>query len=219
MGHIGGFKVIGELGDKISRLEALYNRRKGQKEQLESSLDKYTERLNEVLKKRGLYENTRKLLEMAAEYARQQAKGDIEYVVTQALQYVFESDLEFKIELEDNASGPQAEFYVESRYGGEQLVRTRPQDARGGGVVDVISLALRIAMMQGRGVIILDEPAKQVSEEFAPNVANFLKYLADQGDFQVLMVSHNQHLAQAAGKSYVVSIKDGISRLSEVSSS
>ncbi|MDI6601614.1 MAG: ATP-binding protein [Thermoanaerobacteraceae bacterium] len=208
-----------ELGEKISELEAIYNRRKGQKEQLENSLNRNIERLNDVVKKRELYENVRKLLEMAAEYARDQAKGDMEYMVTQALQYVFENDLEFKIELEDNASGPQAEFYVESRYGGEQLVKTRPQDARGGGVVDVISLALRIAMMQGRGVLILDEPAKQVSEEFAPNVANFLRYLTNQGDFQVVMVSHNQHLAQAAGKSYIVSIKDGISRVSEVSSS
>lgn len=208
-----------ELGQSISRLEGIYNRRKGQKDQLEHTLKKDMESLDDIIKTKELYENVKKLLEMTAQYAREQAKGDMEYMVTQALQYVFESDLKFVIELEDNASGPQAEFYVESRYGGQELVKTRPQDARGGGVVDVISLALRIAMMQGRGVLILDEPAKQVSEEFAPNVANFLRYLTDQGDFQVIMVSHNQHLAQAAGKSYIVSIKDGISRVSEVSSS
>lgn len=208
-----------QLEHGISKLEALYNRRKGRKDQLEDTLKSDMECLDNILKTKDLYENVKKLLEMAAQYAREQAKEDMEYMVTQALQYVFEGDLEFKIEMEDNAIGPQAEFYVESKYGGQQLVKTRPQDARGGGVVDVISLALRVAMMQGRGVLILDEPAKQVSEEFAPNVANFLRYLTDQGDFQVIMVSHNRHLAQAAGKSYIVSIKEGVSMLSEVSSS
>ncbi len=207
-----------DLGRSISALEGIYNRRRGQKDQLEDTLKKDTDSLNDIVKTKELQENVKQLLEMAAEYAREQAKGDMEYIVTQALQYVFENDLKFIIELEDNASGPQAEFYVESKYGGQESVKTRPQDARGGGVVDVISLALRIAMMQGHGVLILDEPAKQVSEEFAPNVANFLSYLTGQGDFQVIMVSHNQHLAQAAGKSYMVSINSGISRVSEVPS-
>lgn len=210
---------IEQLGQGISKLETMYNRRKGRKDQLEDTLKKDMESLDNILKTKELYENVKKLLEMTAQYAREQAKEDMEYMVTQALQYVFESDLKFIIEIEDNAAGPQAEFYVESKYGGQQLVKTRPQDARGGGVVDVISLALRVAMMQGRGVLILDEPAKQVSEEFAPNVANFLRYLTDQGDFQVIMVSHNRHLAQAAGKSYTVSIKEGVSVVSVVSSS
>ncbi len=205
-----------ELGQTISRLEQIYYRRKGQRDQLEGTLKQDKESLKKIVGKKELLAEVKKLLEMTAQYAREQTKGDMEYQVTQALQYVFENDLRFVIELEDYASGPQAEFYVESKYGGQELVKTRPQDARGGGVVDVISLALRIAMMQGHGVLILDEPAKQVSEEFAPNVANFLSYLTGQGDFQVIMVSHNQHLAQAAGKSYMVSIDHGISKVSEV---
>jgi DNA repair exonuclease SbcCD ATPase subunit len=100
-------------------------------------------------------------------------------------------------------------------------VETAPQDARGGGVVDVISLALRLALLEAfrppvGGPVILDEPAKHVSEEFAPQVAQFLKSFSQSLGRQVIMVSHNQHLADSADVAYLVEMAQGRSSVRRI---
>ena len=158
---------------------------------------------------------------MTSEHAREQARQTIESMVTRALQYVFGADLEFKIRIEESRGRPEAEFYVASTYGGEDVVENRPQDARGGGVVDVISLALRLVLLQStrpllEGPLLLDEPAKHVSDEFAFNVAEFLRELAQVFDRQVIMVTHNHQLAGVADNAFRVEMGEGKSRVNQV---
>ena len=131
------------------------------------------------------------------------------------MQFVFGPNLEFAIELSELRGKTSAEFYVISIYGDERI-KTKPQDARGGGVVDVISLALRIAVIQStdmykEGPLILDEPAKHVSSEYIGNVAQFLKQISDIFNRQVIMVTHNQHLSEIADLAYKIELKDGVS--------
>ncbi|MBC7106618.1 MAG: ATP-binding protein, partial [Firmicutes bacterium] len=105
------------------------------------------------------------------------------------------------------------EFYVASDYGGREVVN-RPQDARGGGVVDVISLALRVALLQTvrpplPGPLMLDEPGKHVSEEYARSLALFLKSVSEMFGRQIVLVTHNQHLAEVGDRAFVVEMRDG----------
>jgi len=58
-------------------------------------------------------------------------------LVTHCLQYIFDSNIEFKIEINEVRGRPEAEFYVVSNFGGTQI-KTKPQEARGGGVIDII---------------------------------------------------------------------------------
>lgn len=82
--------------------------------------------------------------------------------------------------------------------------------------MDIISLAIRIAMMQIHdpkidGPLILDEPAKHVSDEYIVNVADFIKQISTTFKRQIIMVTHNNHLLQSADACYKVTINDGIS--------
>jgi DNA repair ATPase RecN len=167
------------------------------------------------------WEQVRILLNQAAEQAREQAKKQIEMVVTNALQSIFSADLRFSIEMAESRGRVEAEFYVTSTYGGAEQVRNRPQEARGGGVVDVISLALRIVLMEltspkFAGPIILDEPAKHVSDEFSLHVAEFLRSVSESFGRQVLMVTHNEALAESANMAYRIEIKEGRSVVKRV---
>jgi len=67
-----------------------------------------------------------------SEYAREQSRVQIESLVTHCLQYIFDSNIEFKIEINEVRGRPEAEFYVVSNFGGTQI-KTKPQEARGGG--------------------------------------------------------------------------------------
>ncbi|ADC51951.1 chromosomal segregation ATPase [Alkalihalophilus pseudofirmus OF4] len=163
------------------------------------------------------YEKARLLLQQSAEYAREQAKQQMETLVTNALQYVFGPLFSFQIEIEEQGNKAVAEFYVVSDYEGIK-VKTKPQDARGGGVVDIVTLALRVALMETiqpkvEGPLLLDEPGKHVSGEYVYYLYEFLKSLSTMFGRQIIMITHNQHLAESGDLAYQVSIQDGISEV------
>ncbi len=191
---------LSALKQSLDRVKAVYHRQRGEERMLLQEKETREKRLAEVKDSAECLERVRLLLQEAASHAREQGRRQVEFMVTQALQFVFGGDLDFKVVVEEKRDRPEAEFYVCSSYGGDLRVETAPQDARGGGVVDVISLALRLALLQAfrppvGGPVILDEPAKHVSEEFSPQVAQFLKSFSQSLGRQVIMVSHNQHLA------------------------
>nr|WP_078395397.1 ATPase [Shouchella patagoniensis] len=169
------------------------------------------------------YEKARILLQQSAEYARKQAKQQMETLVTNALQYVFGPLISFEIELEEHGSRAVAEMFVVSDYEGVK-VKTKPQDSRGGGVVDIVTLALRVALMETTqprqaGPLLLDEPGKHVSGEYTHYLYEFLKSLATMFGRQIVMITHNQHLTESGDKAFMVTIRDGLSELQELTSS
>jgi DNA repair exonuclease SbcCD ATPase subunit len=211
----------GALKQSLDRVKAVYHRQRGEELKLLQEKETREKRLAEVRDSAECLERVRLLLQEAASHAREQGRRQVEFMVTQALQFVFGGDLDFKVVIEEKRDRPEAEFYVCSNYGGDLRVETAPQDARGGGVVDVISLALRLALLQAfrppvGGPVILDEPAKHVSEEFSPQVAQFLKSFSQGLGRQVIMVSHNQHLADSADVAYLVEMSQGRSSVRRV---
>jgi DNA repair exonuclease SbcCD ATPase subunit len=212
---------LGALKQSLDRVKAVYHWQRGEESRLLQEKETREKRLAEVRDSAECLERVRLLLQEAASHAREQGRRQVEFMVTQALQFVFGGDLDFKVVIEEKRDRPEAEFYVCSNYGGDLRVETAPQDARGGGVVDVISLALRLALLQAfrppvGGPVILDEPAKHVSEEFSPQVAQFLKSFSQGLGRQVIMVSHNQHLADSADVAYLVEMSQGRSSVRRV---
>ena len=214
-------KLIDSLTESIEEKEADYQKRQGRKEQL---LEDRLEKKQELTKVKAEIEELEKvnlLLQQTAEYAREQARQQMEYLVTKALQIVFGDKFRFEIELTQSRNRPSAEFYVISEQGGKEIKNT-PQDSRGGGVVDVVSLGLRVAILETLqrpkigGPLVLDEPAKHVSEEYLLNVTKFLKMINDRFERQVIIVSHQESLTETADKGFQLSLKEGKSRVSDL---
>jgi DNA repair exonuclease SbcCD ATPase subunit len=212
---------LDSLKYSLDRAKAVYNRQRGEQHTLLIEQKALRQRLAKIGVEAERLEKVRLLLIEASKHAREQGRRQVEFLVTQALQFVFGEDMEFKVVIEDKRDRPEAEFYVCSTYGGNIRVETTPEDARGGGVVDVLSLALRLAMLYAfrppvGGPVILDEPGKHISEEFSPHVASFLKSFSQSLDRQIIMVSHNQHLAESADTAYLVEMHQGISSMRRI---
>lgn len=206
------------LKSRLEKIKIHFFNEKGKQEQLLLQKSELSEELQKILDSIDILEKVRILLQKVSEYAREQSRERIETLVTNCLQFIFNSNIEFKIEIEEVRGRPEAEFYVASNLENE-IVKTKPQEARGGGVVDIISLAIRIAMIQCssfdiKGPIILDEPAKHVSDEYITQVAEFLKQVSVMFDRQVIMVTHNKHLSEVADKWYKVEMTNGVSFVS-----
>lgn len=192
-------EYIGQEAVRKSLAEELAEKR----EQL-AAMKHYEETLQQVSR----------LFLMAAEYARANAKATMEKIVTTGLRGVFPGDLSFEIELDNREDRPEASFLVASTYGGTLEVKNEPRDARGGGIVDIISLALRVAMLETSepeilGPLVLDEPAKHVSEEYMPGVGEFLRRIYEAFERQIIMVTHNQELAAMGDCCYVLRMHSG----------
>ncbi|NLZ51787.1 MAG: ATPase [Thermoanaerobacteraceae bacterium] len=212
-------KSINNIEKYTQQLMVEYAMKRSVKEKLEKNLAAKQNELERVANLIDTLEQVRLLLQRASEYAREQIKQQIEMLVTHCLQFVFGPNLEFEIELNEVRGKTSADFYVISIYD-DIKIKTKPQDARGGGIVDVISLALRIAVIQStdiykEGPLILDEPAKHVSNEYINNVSQFLKQISDVFHRQIIMVTHNQYLSEIADLAYKVELKNGNSEVTE----
>lgn len=188
--------------------------RKGQLKVIEKDLAEKIKEKNELAEKIELYQQVNLVFQSAAEFAREQSKTSMERLVTNALDIVFPGDLTFNIEMQEKGNKTDAELYVSSTYGGEHIVKSEPQESRGGGIVDIISLALRVALLETStpkltGTLILDEPAKHVSQEYSQNVAEFLNMVVNSFQRQIIMVTHNNYLSDTGNKTFEVKIDQG----------
>lgn len=208
-----------DLEGEIERYKIFVARERGKCDKLEDRFQENETRILELDGQLELLEKVNILFQKTSEYARSQAKVQIETLVTKCLQFVFEEDIKFEIEIEELRGRPSAKFFVVTKME-DMEVRLEPEYSKGGGVVDVVSLALRIAFLETHkpkilGPLILDEPAKHVSGEYIYNVSDFLKQNSDLFNRQIIMVTHDNFLAAIGNTSYTVKIEDGISYVTE----
>lgn len=143
-------------------------------------------------------EQALQVLQKLSSRQRQVAKLRLEELGTQALQFSLGKNYRMEIEVEEVRKRPQAYLTVINEATG---IKTEPLDDNGGGVVDIISIALRMVVLQAMGnidgPIILDEPFKMVSEEFVPMLSEFLNKISNDFGRQIIMITHNKVLAES----------------------
>src|SRR5690606_19011790 len=128
------------LDDYINKIDSYISKEQGKKEKILEQINENNNLIKNIQLQIDLIEKVSLLLQRTSEFARNQAKIQIESLVTNCLQYIFESNIEFKIEIEELYGKPNAEFFVITETD-NMIIKTKPEQSRGGGVVDIISLA------------------------------------------------------------------------------
>lgn len=154
-------------------------------------------------------ENCFNILNSLSDKQRNEAKGILEDLGTKALKYSYDADYRMEIEIPEKNGNirRQAYVYVVDEKTG---VKTDPLDENGGGIVDLISVAMRIIILVSHdtprldGPIILDEPFKMLSIEYIPLAMNFLKKVASDFNRQIIMVTHNRYIAESSESIIVI---------------
>jgi DNA repair exonuclease SbcCD ATPase subunit len=220
------------LEPKLAALRNRHSQAQGQRDLLVAQRREKEQQLTQARADIELWRQVQVLLGKASEFAREQLKQRIEQTVTAALAAIFnDSSMKFEIEMGNIGGRPAADWRVVSCYGvpakaGDEdimvnayTVTASPEDAKGGGVTDVVSLALRLALLElsrprPGGPMLFDEPGKMISREYLPNVAEFLKQYAAKTGRQIIMVTHHEVLADVADVGYVVKQDNGVSEVS-----
>lgn len=92
-------------------------------------------------------------------------------------------------------------------------------DAFGGAVLTVQSILMRVIVMLRRGmrpVLFLDETLPALDNNYAANMGRFLGKLCDKLGLDILLVTHNPILADAAQHAYQIKKKKGIARFEKI---
>lgn len=202
---------LAQIDSGLVDLRERYQQAAGQLALLEGQRDEKKKGLARAKEDIETWEKVQVLLAKTSEYAREQLKQRIEEIVTAALQAVWEDDRRFIVWLYTYNSQPAADFKVLKRGPDGEFVEVHPYDGSGGGLADVVSMALRLSLLEltrpkPGGPVILDEPAKHVDNENAgakmANIASFLEKYTKSTGRQMLFNSHNQILEQVADRVY-----------------
>lgn len=193
-------------------------RRRAARDLVQQQLESARARVQEATERVERLGKVHALFEMAGQVAMEAARQQTESMVTEALRAVFGDRLSFQVEVGGRAGRPEATFRVRSDDGSGSAFAAEPMEAHGGGVTDVLSLALRLVLLEGAqppiaGPLVLDEPGKHVSAGYAPHLAAFLRTVSREFSRQVILVTHNEELAAAADVAYHVELDGGVSRV------
>jgi len=151
----------------------------------------------ELQSTRELFENTetaQSILQNVAQQLQKNAHDQISKVVTQCLQTVFyDRDYGLKIEFVKKRGKTEASLLLLNQ--GHEIQDPLNEDS--GGVIDVASFALRVSCLmlskpKLRRLLVMDEPFKNVSEEYRDNVRVMLEELSKDFKIQFILVTHEQ---------------------------
>lgn len=151
------------------------------------------------------------ILTATATTSRDNARQHFEKIITDALQFVSQSkDYEFIIKELPGRTKASYEFYIKSTVNGVECIQ-KPEDANGGGFVDIISVAAKYAYLEifndpkiMNATLFYDEPGKMISEQMSVKFAEYIKFLGSYYNRQTIMVTHNDNLSSVADKTFLV---------------
>ena len=123
-----------------------------------------------------------------------------------ALKSVFGDKYEFKTQFILKRNQTELEILLVNRENGSILT---PVGNVGGGVIDLLSMSLRLTMWtlqnpRSRPIMVLDEPFKFLSKNLKPLAAEMLKTLAAKMNIQFIIVTHESEIVEIADKTITI---------------
>ena len=147
----------------------------------------------------------RNIISEASSVTQLQFKQFVESLVTLAIQSVFlDKNYKFIVDFVLQSNRPQINLLVQE----EDKDPYVPEEEQGGGLLDVISFALRIVLWslekpKSRNVLIFDEPFRWTGN-LTELMASMMKEVSYKMNLQIIMVTHDERLSDIADRSWKI---------------
>lgn len=172
---------------KPVELRSMADTLKGRKDAILSRLKAASAREESLVQRKAAIESLTLAVQKAARDTQDQLRVRIEDVVQTALDAVFPGMYTFRTEFVPRRGRTELDMWLD-----KDGTRMDPLDSNGGGVVDVLSLSLRICCLTMSGnarVLLLDEPFKFIRGRARQRLGDMLSRLSRRLGIQVIMVS------------------------------
>ncbi len=211
---------IEKINEAVFKRIREVEKRLGEKQRIEKEINIREELLKDLQNRKRIYTQAKRVLELAYEKLRRETMSGIERLVNKALEPIYK-DLSFRIELEDKRNRNTARFVVKNL--SENLIfEGNPVDIHGGSVSQIISLALRISVLEKSvnpkldGPLILDEPLTFLDERSKRAMVEFLRKVSEVLKRQIILITHDRILMEAGDKIFYVEMHGGESKVREI---
>lgn len=211
--------ILAKMNSTLMELKEVEQRERGKQETILEQQRDLKAQQSALQGKQDEYLFKKELLDEAATTAREQAKTLFEEVVTNSIQIVFDKDAKAVVNLGKKNNLPTAEVLIQVEQDGV-IVETDPTDEDGGGLADMVSLAIFMATSllgskKNVAPFFLDEPTKFVSAGNAENCANFISEMVEYTERQTFLSTHERdYLPFVADRSFLVVKENGTSTAS-----
>lgn len=197
------------MNNKLIQIGKLVTHLKAKREVLLANLDDREALLVEDFVILKNYELASAILLKVAKETQAQLAYHLSSLVTSCLSTVFEEPYEFEITYVEKRGKTEVDFALIR----DGVSLEDPILSVGGGVVDVVSFALRIACLclatpAPRKVLILDEPFRFVSRDLQAKVGLLLQELNEKLGIQFIIISHDKALVDQL-EAKVITIEKG----------
>lgn len=168
-----------------------------------------------------LHEKAAHVLTTIGEQRQDQAQRQIEMLVTQGLQTIFDDSLTFHLVPGVRAKTPVVDFVIRSSLDDGTIVETDVLAARGGGLAATVGFLLRLVVLllsrqRQDTVLFLDETFAHVSADYLPRLIEFLKDLVAKTGVQIVLVTHDESFLDAADTIYRLELVNGITKVTRL---
>jgi DNA repair exonuclease SbcCD ATPase subunit len=160
-------------------------------------------------------EETVSYVQQIAKQTQEQVKFQLEDIVNMALNAVYASKYRFSVLIEAKRGGTEAKLVLLNENGDE----LDPMDSTGGGVCDILSFALRIALLiisKNDRILIMDEPFKYISKDVKESAMEIIKRISHDLDVQIICVTHDAELIECSDRVFQVTQKEGVSHVQTI---
>jgi DNA repair exonuclease SbcCD ATPase subunit len=168
---------------------------------LEKNVSELNEDIENTKYKIGLYSKCSEIFKRWLEDSIEKNVKSMSELATSGLNYIiYDQDIKFKIVQEQKNNRIHMKFVLE-----QDGVEGDPLASYGGGAAVVVSLILRLSIMQRLGLgnlLILDESMVALANAYVPSAANFMKQLSEKTGVNILMVTHNPEFLSISHTAY-----------------
>lgn len=206
----------------ITYIESKLNQLKDEKLGLEKSIEILSDQNKKLNNEIGALINEISVLDSCATFFNKtielkvdEVSSKIEDIINKGLAYIYGADYRFKLHKSIKRNKTTFSFElcnIESGVAGFE-------ETHGGGIMALISFLFRIvviAILNKPRLIMLDETLSAVSIEYQEKLSNFIKQIADDMGFTIVVISHQPTLAEKSHIQYIVSKVQGFSKVLRV---
>lgn len=206
------------MKERLEKIEKELLKKKTECDMIKKDISATEEYIENMKNKLSDIEEAQKILQKTAKELQNRLSIKINEFVTYTLEQVFgENVYKFNMEFVEKRGKTEVEMYLTSSNDGRVDLKNLNDIRGGGGVLDIVALALRIAMWSLQpnksNTFIFDQPFTNVSADVLPRVADLLQELSERMGLQFIIINHLEQFHNDEFKEITIRLEEGVSKV------
>lgn len=200
----------------LKQIRNIFEQEKGKSKLLNNQINELKVGLKNLKREIKVCKKAGVIIRTVAQETQKLIESNISEIVTLALRSVFSNPYTFHLKFIQKRNKTECNFFFE-----RNKYKINPLLEAGGGVIDVASFALRVAIWvllkpKYRNVLIFDEPFKNINDktrETHRRIAKIVKMLSDKLELQFIIITMIPELEEVADKTFELGLKNKVTKI------